>query len=63
MRDCISHHHACDCRERHFAKMEIEYRALQLRWIELRQSSKGTILNEDGDPMYALVPLHVLNDQ
>lgn len=53
----------CVCREHHFAKMVVENQELMLKLMEIRQSSKGTILNEDGDPMYALVPLHVLNDQ
>jgi len=67
---CVTHHFACDCREQHFfkqahqmAEREAENQKLRLKLIELRQSSRGTILNEDGDPLYALIPLHLLNDQ
>lgn len=60
---CVTHHHACDCRERQFAQMAEENQRWRRRWMELRQSSRGTILNEDGDPLYVLIPLSVLNDQ
>lgn len=63
MKECITHHHACDCRERHFAKIDEQNRELKQRLIDLRQSSRGKIVNEYGDPMYALIPLSVLNDQ
>ena len=63
MRECITHHHACDCRERQFAHMAEENQRWRRRWMELRQSSRGTIINEDGDPLYVLIPLSVLNDQ
>ena len=31
MRDCITHHHACDCREQKFAEIEAENRSLRKR--------------------------------
>lgn len=63
MKECTDHHYACQCREHHFAKVMVENQELVWKLMEIRQSSKGTILNEDGDPLYALIPLRVLNDQ
>lgn len=60
MNTCVTHHHGCDCREQHFSKIEEENRRLLKRLMELRHSIKGTILNEDGDPLYALIPLRYL---
>ena len=31
MKECVTHHHACDCREQKFAEMEAEYRSLRKR--------------------------------
>ncbi len=62
MRECISHHHACDCREQYFKKLEGDYMLALQRFTRLRLSSKGTVLNEDGDPLYALIPIRLLND-
>lgn len=44
-------------------QLEMDKRKLFQRLLEIRNSSRGTIINEDGDPMYALIPLRVLNDQ
>lgn len=60
---CRTHHFACDCRERQFAKIEAESRLLKQRFLELKHASRGTILNKDGDPLYALIPIRLLNDQ
>ena len=62
MRECINHHRACDCREQYFKKLEGDYMLALQRFTQLRLSSKGTVLNEDGDHLYALIPLTVLND-
>jgi hypothetical protein len=34
-RQCVTHHHACDCREKHFADMERRFEVAKnaLRWI------------------------------
>lgn len=43
-------------------KLEAQNQAWQQRFVELKHASRGTVLNEDGDPMYALIPLRLLND-
>ncbi len=44
-------------------KLEAQNQLWQQRFLELKHASRGTIINEEGDPLYALIPLHLLNDQ
>jgi len=41
-------------------KLEAQNQLWQQRFRELKHASRGTILNEDGDPLYALIPLRYL---
>ena len=45
------------------ASVEAENKIWRQRFRELKYASLGTILNEEGDPLYALIPLRLLNDQ
>lgn len=44
-------------------KLEAQNQAWQKLFMELKHASRGTVLNEDGDPLYALIPIRLLNDQ
>jgi len=50
----------CELREVYLNALEVEKNALKQRLRELKHASRGTILNEDGDPLYALIPLRYL---
>jgi len=59
--NCVTHHLACQCREALFAERESEYQRMTQWIVDLKQSSKGTILDLEGNPRYALIPLEVLH--
>jgi len=52
-RQCITHHHACDCRERKFAELEAENKRLTEaqagimdNWIDIMSSGEGVKYNK-----------------
>jgi len=43
MKECITHHFACDCREAKFTALEAENTALRKRVAELEEALQGIV--------------------
>lgn len=61
MKDCVTHHHACDCREAKFAKLEADLAAAQPKYLEPTREDAlelWKLFVETEDDNFAEYPLH-----
>jgi hypothetical protein len=43
VKECVAHHHACDCREERFAKIQAALREC-LRYVESEDRTRGDLM-------------------
>ena len=42
-KECVTHHHACDCREAKFAELEAELSALQEKYADIQVELRASV--------------------
>lgn len=58
--DCVTHHYACECREKHFAELECELRRLKKF---LREMQDQTIMIKTDYGYRFIVPQQFMNER
>ena len=56
MSECLTHHHACDCREAKFAKLETDFAQAQME-LAAHTRAMHDALSNDGEAASKLTPL------